>query len=319
MAAESSLGALRGPVWVTGSSGLIGRALVAELLRQDIEVAALGRSFPPEALGCDRFRPVRGDLATGEGLDRLAGAPPEAVFHLASHRPQKAEGGEDEAEHWAVTVTGSARLLEQAAAAGARRLIFLSSIRAETGDSLYGRAKAAAENLLLAPRDQDPQVTVLRLPAVYGGGRDNVQRLLQLAKAGRLPPLPQIGNRRAMIHRDDVVQALLLAAATPNCTGGPYGLSDGEAYSAERLDRAIRQALGRPPRRPWPLWVWRLAAAAGDAGQLVLRRPLPMNRAVLEKICGDLWLDDRPFRELTGFQARYTLEQALADGPGLLP
>ncbi len=307
MGAEAGL---RGPVWVTGASGLIGRALVSELLAQGLRVTALGRSFPDAAGGHSGFRGLCCDLATGEGLDRITGEPPDAVFHLASHRPRRADGGEDEPEHWAVTAAGTARLLEHAAAAGARRLVFLSSLRAENGESLYGRAKAAAEATLLAERPAGPQTVVLRPPAVYGGGRDNVTRLLRLARAGWLPPLPAAGNRRAMIHRDDLVQALLLAAATQACVGGPFGLSDGECYSAERLDRAIRLALGKPPRRPWALWIWRLAAANGDLGQSLSGRPLPLNSAVLEKIIGDAWVDDRPFRECTGFRARYTLERS---------
>ncbi len=85
----------------------------------------------------------------------------------------------------------------------------------------YGRAKRAAEERVLAVgRESGMQTVNLRPALVYGPGiQANLLRLIEAVRRGWLPPLPETGNRRSLVHVDDVVQALLLAAAHPAAAG----------------------------------------------------------------------------------------------------
>jgi len=69
-----------------------------------------------------------------------------------------------------------------------------------------GRAKREAERLVLrAGAEHGMHVTVLRPAPVYGAGwKGNLDRMLAVVRTGRLPPLPEVGNRRPLVHVDDL-------------------------------------------------------------------------------------------------------------------
>ncbi|MBK7846552.1 MAG: NAD-dependent epimerase/dehydratase family protein [Zoogloea sp.] len=120
-------------------------------------------------------------------------------------------GAEEEALHWRVNFEGSQALAEAAGRAGVASFVFLSSVKAvgEPGeacvdedwpvppDSAYGRAKRAAEAVVLAAGERyGMRVTVLRPAMVFGaGGRGNLERMAALVRRGLFPPLPETGNR----------------------------------------------------------------------------------------------------------------------------
>lgn len=56
-------------------------------------------------------------------------------------------------------------------------------------------------------------VVNLRLAMVYGrGGRGNLERMARGIRADWFQPLPETGNRRSLVHVDDVVAAMRLIA-----------------------------------------------------------------------------------------------------------
>ena len=54
-------------------------------------------------------------------------------------------------------------------------------------------------------------------------------------KKGWIPPLPEIGNRRSMIHVDDLVEAILLVASNKTSNGEIFIATDGNSYSARKF------------------------------------------------------------------------------------
>ena len=63
--------------------------------------------------------------------------------------------------------------------------------------------------MLEAGRRHGMHVVNLRLAMVYGaGGRGNLERMGRLVRRGLFPPLPETGNRRSLIHVDDVVDVM---------------------------------------------------------------------------------------------------------------
>lgn len=77
--------------------------------------------------------------------------------------------------------------------------------------------------------------------------------MIEAIERGRFPPLPRTGNRRSMLHVEDAVQALLLAAVRPEAAGQVYVATDGHAYATSEIYRLISQGLGRRTRWKFPL------------------------------------------------------------------
>jgi nucleoside-diphosphate-sugar epimerase len=317
-------------VLVTGATGKVGRHLVAALLAGGARVAILSRD--PARAGCLwPGAPIdyrAGDLTDPRTLDGALDAI-DTVFHLASYAPRADEPDIYEAPtHWPVTAQGTRELMKQVAAGQVRRLVYLSSVKAmgdaagaqgraadETSvprpDSLYGRAKLAAEQSVLAlAGGPSVQVAVLRLPMVYGlPGQGNVARLIDAIARGRFPPWPRVENRRSAIHVEDAVRAALLVADHPRAAGQVYLITDGRPYSTRWLYEQIRAALGLPiPGWGLPLWTLEAAAQAGTLLERATGRAMPLTRVGLAKLTGDAWYSSEKIRAELGFVPEHSLE-----------
>ena len=320
-------------VLVAGATGFIGRRLV-EVLKQrpGIAVQVLVRN----SIQAARIWPTGGvttrigDLTRPESLEASCHGV-DTVFHLAGYA--HASGvSESEARdlHHHVTVVGTRALLAAAAVAGVKRFIFVSSVKAmgEGGDSCldessdtiaasaYGRAKRAAEDLVLqAGQELDMHVCILRLPLVYGhDNKGNLPRMIEAIDRGHFPPLRESGNKRSMVHVDDVVQALLLAAQSPSASGQTYIVTDEQTYSTRAIYNLICSDLGRPvPGWTMPVTLLQLAARLGDLIGAVRGRPFGFNSDALDKLIGSAWYSsDKIHREL-GYRPTCTLTTALPE------
>ena len=76
-------------------------------------------------------------------------------------------------------------------------------------------------------------VVNLRLAMVYdrGGGRGNMERMARAIQSGWLPPLPETGNRRSLVHIQDVAEVVRVVAERPEADGRTYIIADKNAYS----------------------------------------------------------------------------------------
>ena len=314
-----------GAALVAGATGFIGRKLVDALRSRKMPVYALARDLSKiRALWPQGDVAGRGgDIAKVETLkDVCAGV--YTVFYLAS-RADEVHSNEAEDPHWRVTVEGTRYLLEAAARSGVKKFIFVSSVKAmgegakscQDESSLaepitsYGRAKLEAERLVLeAGKKHGMHVCNLRLPMVYGrDNRGNLWHMIAAIDRGRFPPLPETGNKRSMVHVDDVIQALQLVLEDTDIRGRTYIVTDGQAYSTRQIYIAIHEALGRAvPRWTIPVGMLRATARLGDVIGGIQGRSFVFNSGVLEKLIGSAWyscrrieaeLDYRPTRTLT--------------------
>lgn len=320
-------------VLVTGGSGFIGRHLVAALVAAGAQVKVLvrsqGESLRDARWLSDQAEYRQGDLTEPRSLAGVCHGV-DTVFHLAGYaHADDSSRSLDDSPHWRITVLGTKALLENACAAGVNRLIFVSSVKTmgEGGDALldeaspahpedfYGIAKREAERLVLATgRRCDFHATVLRLPLVYGRyNAGNLPRMILAIDHGRFPPMPDVNNRRSMVHVDDVVQALLLAASRQNANGQTYLITDDEVYTAQRIYKSICAALERRPST-WRVPIWLLWTAGWFGNVLhMLHLPAPLTTKALRKLLGSAWYSCEKAKRELGYRPCRKLEDALTE------
>ena len=237
---------------------------------------------------------------------------------------------DDTALHWQVNFEGTRNLVEAAGIAGVRRFVFLSSVKAmaEPGESCadedfpglpetaYGQAKRAAEAAVLdAGQRHGMHVVNLRLAMVYGaGGRGNLERMGRLVRRGLFPPLPETGNHRSLVHVNDVVAAMRLAAGDDRANGRTYIVAAPEAPSGRELFDALRAALGMP-HCTWsvPASMLQVAARCGDGVEAAVRRRVPFDSEVLGRLLGSAWYSQARIEHELGWRARVSLADGLAE------
>lgn len=303
---------------VTGASGFIGRRLLGPGDR------GLARSLSAPGT-------VAGDLLDPASL-RAACAGVDRVFHCAGYA--HAFNSSDPDVHWRVNFEGTRNLVDAAGNAGVKRFVFLSSVKAmaEPGeecidedapgepDSPYGRAKRAAEEAVIeAGEKYGMHVVNLRLAMVYGrGGRGNLERMARGIRAGWFPRLPDTGNRRSIVHVDDVIAAVRCVADAEAARGRTYIIADAQPYSGRQIWDAIA---GVPPRLTFhwgmPAALWRIAAAAGDVAGRVAGRTMPINSEIVERLLGSACYSPGRIERELGWRARTGLAEGILEMLGV--
>lgn len=257
-------------ILLTGASGYLGQAVLAELLKGDTPVVTAGRSTLP---GAD-FRPL--DLSEPGGFRQaLTGA--DVVIHCAGIAHNKG----DAQSYEQVNVRATMALADAAIAAGVRHFIFVSSLNVMDPDypdpraqaarlprpgSLYAASKWRCEqNLEHLLAYSDCRLTIVRPGLIYD--RELTANLAVLRRMARWIPfkLPDTGHR-CMIARPDLARLLaVLSTRTASrldhiSPTERWAAVDGEVYSARRMS----EALGVRALVPLPIPIWQLVALGKD-------------------------------------------------------
>lgn len=295
-------------VAITGATGFVGQCLMKHLVAGGHEIRLLSR-HPVEYRDC-----VVCELETGN-------IPPEAVenvdtiFHVAGYAHDPHEASKEADLCWSANVDATTNLAQRAVQSGVRQFVFVSSVKAggpaPTGicrsednqaepDGIYGQSKRTAEQKLLEiSRQSNMIVSIVRPSPVYGQNmKGNLRLMLTGIKQGWFPPLPETGNRRSMIHVDDLARVLLFLANDKRSDGEIFIATDDRRYSSREIYDALCHAVGKSPRR-WsmPPWVFNMAA-----------RTLPRFAPKIDELFGDACYSSEKLRAL-GFKANRTLSQ----------
>ena len=307
-------------VLLTGATGFVGRGVLARLCQEtDTQVRIAVRTSVaalPESVEVVRIDGLSAKQPWAEALRGI-----EVVIHAAARMHVMNEQAADPlAEFRAVNVEATRHLALEAAAAGVRRLVFVSSIKANgeetppgqpfTADSLpqpvdpHGQSKLEAEQALFAIAAQTGlEVVVVRPPLVYGPGVKANFASLMGALQRRLPlPFATIDNRRSLVARDNLVDLLLLCARHPAAAGQVFLVSDGQDMSTTQLCNGLSKALGvRPRLLPIPSRVLRaLGRLAGRDRQI-------------QRLLGSLQVDMSATCDRLGWAPPVSVEQALQE------
>jgi nucleoside-diphosphate-sugar epimerase len=238
---------------LTGATGFIGQWLLRELPKRGYRLRVLLRR--PSVVPMESASAVVGDLARPQNM-AAALADVDAVIHSAGLA--HAMSGLPEDDYRLLNTEATVGLARAAQRAGAKRFVFLSSIRAQSGPAAdhvlteehspaptdaYGRSKLAAEQGLAA---LDLDWVALRLVLVYGPGvKGNMAELLRLARSRFPLPLGWLEARRSLLALDNLVAAVDAVLAAPAPLRRPLIVADPEALTIPDMITAIRRGLGR--------------------------------------------------------------------------
>lgn len=299
-------------VLVTGASGFIGRHVAPALAGEGWSVRRAIRT--PE--GRDDEVVVRSVGADSDWKAALAGV--DAVVHLAARVHHKHE------EHAVqlyrnVNIEGTLHLAHDAAAAGVRQFIFISTVlvhgRSNDGRApfsegdvltprgLYGMSKAAAEaGLKKLAFESDMKVSVIRPPLVYGAGaRGNFALLTRAVNLGLPLPFASIRNQRAFLSVQNLSSFIVRRLAHPD-----------PASNFEIFLVADKEQVSTPE------FIERLAAAAGTRARLFAVPPELLSgllsatgrRDAHDSLIGSLELDVSKALS-TGWRPEISLDEGL--------
>ena len=292
---------------VTGSTGFIGSQLLGLLKTTGCNVRLLARSE------VSNYETVVCDL----GQDRIPKRTLESidtVFHLAGLAHDMQDPSKVEDVYRVINVETTVELANLAVESGVKQFVFISSVKAGGGmasgkcinefdqnepEGIYGKSKREAElKLLKIGSESGMHVSIIRPSLVYGpNAKGNLQLMLSGIKKGWFPPLPEMGNRRSMIHVDDLVRAILLIAEDKRANGEIFIATDGTPHSSREIYNVMCSVVGRTIPK------WNLPKALFKIATLIS----PRIKYKINKLLGDECYSSAKLEAL-GFKAQRTLK-----------
>lgn len=307
---------MKNKILLTGSTGFVGSVITQRLNHSDYQLFPVVRSIkgdsPQSAIEV-------GDIdGNTDYSSALSGA--DVVIHVAARAHiMNDESSDPLAEYRKVNVEGSENLARQAAAAGVKRFVFISSVKV-SGESTtakspyselmkpapedaYGQSKYEAEEVLKqVSADTGMDVVIIRPPLVYGAGvKANFFSLVKLSSLSIPLPFGAVNNKRSMVYVENLVDFIIKCIDHPNAANQTFLVSDGEDLSLKSLITYIRKAMGRSPLLlTVPVALFKLAGKlTGKSG-------------VVDRLVGDLQVDSSKAREILDWTPQYTVEQGIA-------
>jgi nucleoside-diphosphate-sugar epimerase len=260
---------------ITGGSGFIGSrlALAARGAGHDIVVAGQLNS-EAERARADEIKQTgihieQGPLQDPTYAGRLVQGC-QTVIHLAAAQH---EANVPDDYFFDVNVKGTQTLLDASRSAAVRRFVYGSTIGVygESGGeqldettppnpvNVYGRSKLRAEEVVNSFGGLE--TSIVRISETYGPGDFRLLKLFRALNRGRFLIIGSGMNRRQVIHVQDLVRGLMLAATSPAAVGQTFVMAGAEIMTTRDMVRQVAGALGRPPPR-WRAPMWPFLAAA---------------------------------------------------------
>jgi len=291
-------------IFITGATGFIGQRLINAV---NGEFRVLSRVKHPnyKTIVCD----LQSEVIPDQALNNVS-----TVFHLAGFSHDLRDASKIADLYYKVNVSATVQLAELAVRAGVKRFVFVSSVKAGGDPSLgvcssetnqgdpegvYGKTKREAEfKLLEIGKESGMHVSIIRPSLVYGPDvKGNLQLMLSGIGKGWFPPLPETGNRRSMIHVDDLVRAILLVAEDKRANGEIFITTDGTPHSSRDIYNAMCNVLGKSIPK------WSVPKFLFDMVSLIS----PRIKYKVNKLLGDECYSSKKLEKL-GFKAKKTLK-----------
>lgn len=308
-------------VLVTGANGFVGRSLCRRFLQDGrYEVVAAVRSEFKFYSG--NARCVVGDISPQTSWTHAVSGI-DAVVHLAGRAHVMHDTHNDPLfAYRSVNTGGTINLARQAALAGVKRFIFVSSIKvcgegqsqlnedaytekqSPSPSDAYAISKWEAERGLWGIAETTGlEVVVLRPPLVYGPGVGaNFLRLMQTVDRGWPLPFGKINNCRDLIYMGNLVDAIATCVTHPAAGNKTFLLSDDNGVSTPELIRRVGGSLGRPTRLlPLPeKWLHLAGLLMGK-------------QSSVDRLLSSLKVNSSAIRRELGWSPPYSMREGLAE------
>lgn len=249
-------------VLVTGANGFVGHALMDQLaLRAELTPVGGLRSLS-KAPSNDHVYAVCPDLdPEADWSQCVAGI--DVVVHCAARAHLLSDDAVDPIVAFRrINTAGTLKLAQQAAAAGVKHFVFISSIGVNGAQTFatafdehsppaphspYAISKHEAEiGLFSLAENSGMTVSVVRPPLVYGpGAPGNLARLTGLIQRGLPLPLASVQNKRTLISLTNLVDLLVLCATHPAAPGEIFLAGDPEDVSTADIVRHIARGINK--------------------------------------------------------------------------
>jgi len=316
---QSNISRYSHSILITGANGFVGKPLCEELLRQGQSVRASMRLGRRDNVSIGNIETVSIDVLDGatDWTEALSGI--NVVVHLAARvHVVKDNSGDPLDELRKVNVEGAWNLARQAAEAGVRRFIFISSIKVNGEGTLPGRPYTAEDQ----PAPVDPygiskfeaedalrrlayetgmEVVIIRPPLVYGPGvKANFHSMMHWLLKGVPLPLGAIHNKRSFVALDNLVDLIITCIDHPAAANQTFLVGDGEDMSTTELLLRLGKALDKPVKLV-PVPIWMLKAGAALLGRQYMS----------QRLCNSLQVDISKTCELLGWHPPVSVDDAL--------
>jgi len=308
---------MTGAAWlVTGASGFIGSALLASLRANGQPLLVAGRRAPT-ANDAAAVRWVELDLIS-RSIALPAGI--DTVLHLAGEK--RDESRMDEVNH-----LGSARLVDAAARAGAKRFVHLSSVgvygapkhagvvdeaRPHRPVNAYERSKEAGERAVRERCAANAMACIVLQPSNVIGWSPQARPLLGLMRIIAKGWFRYFGRTEAWVNYvgvDDVAGALTAAARAD--LAGATCIVNTPVPLRQMVDWIADELAVPPPRAHWPYSIGAGLAAAGALGRSMLGRELPFSPERLQELTNTTRFDGSAISRALGFSYPHGIEATL--------
>lgn len=304
-------------VLVTGAYGFAGSALCARLRRDGVFVRGAVRSVISQT---DDAETISIGNISSETDWTVVLKNVEKVVHLAARVHIITDKSSDPlVDFRRVNVNGTMALAHQAAAAGVKRFVFLSTIKVngeftEHGqlftvddtpapEDPYALSKYEAEQFLQKiASETGMEVVIIRPPLVYGPGvKANFRSMMRwLARGVPMPLAALTQNRRSLVALDNLVDLIVTCLHHPAAANQTFLVSDGEDLSTVELLKRMGEAMGQPVR------MFYLPTALLKLGAIVLKRP-----DIYQRLCRSLQIDISKTRQLLGWIPVVSVDEGL--------
>lgn len=307
----------RKTVLVTGSTGFLGKNLLAALTQKNYSLKALVRKTPQERSEKVNYQLFKGMTEVTDWssyFDKV-----DVVVHCAARVHILSETEENPLEAFRnVNVKASVAMAKAARNAGVKRFIYISSIGvngAETHESPfnndtkaapyspYTQSKYEAEQKLLAiANESSMDIVVIRPPLIYGpDAPGNFQKLLAAVEKGIPMPFGNSKNRRSFIAVANLTSFISACIEHPKVSNKVMVVADKTAISTGQLIKAIASAYGKGPR-----------LFSFPSGLLRFGLELIGKKGLAQQLCGSLEIDSQASCQILDWNHPTSLEETLA-------